>query len=199
MARSRTKYIHKNNPLLSGVSGKIGSVVIRQTAHGTVIASAPGRSRRKPNESQMAIRNRFGDAAEYARRQIQNPTARQMYQSKVNQSMNSSYIVAVRDYLSPPRILGVNVGKYHGKVGNPIIVDAEDDFRVNVVRITIKDASGKIIERGQATRRISYSDQWIYITSVDNDLLHGSSITACAEDIPGNQATETVMIPEPLH
>lgn len=199
MARSGTKYQLKNNPLLRGVSGKIGGLVIRQTAYGTVIASAPRKSKRKPNERQMAVRNRFGDAAEYARLQMQNQTVKEMYQSKVNQRMKSSYLIAVKDYLSPPRILGLDVGKYHGKAGNPIIVDAEDDFSVNVVRISIKDASGKVIERGQATKRISYSDQWIYIASVNNELLNGSSITACAEDLPGNQATETAMIPEPLH
>ena len=198
MAQSGKRH-NQNNPLLRGVSGKIGNVVIRQTAHGIVLANAPRKSSRKPNQQEMAIRNRFSDAAEYARRQLQYHTTKEMYQAKVNPKLNSAYVVAVKDFLSPPKILNLDITRYHGKIGNPIIVDAEDDFRVNLVRITIKDASGKTIERGQASRRISYSDQWIYIASVKNDLLPGSSITARAEDLPGNQATATATIPESLH
>jgi len=52
-----------NNPLLQGVSGKIGNqLVIKQYSYGTVISATPDMSRVKKSMLQKLAQQKFADA-----------------------------------------------------------------------------------------------------------------------------------------
>ena len=68
-----------------------------------------------------------------------------------------------------------------------IVVRAIDDFRVNSVKVTIKNAAGVPVEEGDAVQ-ISGLD-WLYTATEVNNQFAGSRITATAVDLPNNSAT----------
>jgi hypothetical protein len=54
------------------------------------------------------------------------------------------------------------------------------------VNIIINDPMGNMIEQGDAVMQINEID-WLYITTMANETLGGSQITATATDLTGNK------------
>ncbi|MGC3944817.1 MAG: hypothetical protein QM762_09910 [Chryseolinea sp.] len=183
-----------NNNILKGVSGKLGdNIVIRQTQLGTIVANKPKRTK-PPTEDQVKVRDKFSDAAYYAREEVKVPESLAMYQAAVSPKLRSPYSVAIADYLSAPRVRGIDSRGYRGAVGDLITVRASDDFKVMSVMVVIKSATGEELERGEATFRGGSHPDWTYATTVANASLKDSTITAIAKDLPGNEGTLTVTL-----
>ncbi len=93
------------NPLFGRVSGKVGNVIFRQMANGTVsVSPAPARSMAKPSEAQKAHRQRFKEAAAYARAVLADPELRARYEAEARPG-ETPYNLALADYLknrNPP-------------------------------------------------------------------------------------------------
>lgn len=179
-----------NNNLLAGVSGKLGdNIVIRQSARGIVMANKPKKSK-KLSESQLAIRDRFSEAAFYAREQMKRAEAAAMYKSAVTPKLNSAYLVAMADYLSVPRVTAFNTSGYRGAIGDLIKVRASDDFRVMSVSLIIQSASGEELERGEAVFTTGVILDWNYTTKVANPSLAGTIVTVIVTDLPGNSVSK---------
>ena len=88
------------NPLFGRVSGKVGNVIFRQMANGTVsVSPAPVRSTAKPSEAQKAHRQRFKEAAAYAKAALADPELRARYEAQAT-SDKTPYNLAVSDYLN---------------------------------------------------------------------------------------------------
>ncbi|MEJ1241887.1 hypothetical protein WBG78_27320 [Chryseolinea sp. T2] len=185
-----------NNNVLNGVSGKLGNnIVIRQSKLGTVVANKPKKTTKPPSATQLAVRDKFSDAAYYAREQMKVPEALAMYQAAITPRLTSPYSVAISDFLTKPRIRGIDARQYRGAVGDVIKARASDDFRVASVWIVIKSATGSELESGEASLVAgSLQPEWVYTAKVVNASLAGTSITATAKDIPGNEVSDTVTV-----
>jgi hypothetical protein len=66
--------------------------------------------------------------------------------------------VAIRDYLTAPKIHRIDASHYQGRRGDTISILASDDFAVVAVHIVIRTTDGAIIEQGAATQNGS----WVY-------------------------------------
>ncbi|MEJ1241441.1 hypothetical protein WBG78_25060 [Chryseolinea sp. T2] len=184
----------KNNPILQKVTGMLGeTIVFRRGPTGPVMANAP----KKPESlhaNQVAARDRFLDAVQYAKRQTAKDEVKAMYATGISRRLPSAYQVAVTDYLSVPKIKQIDADAYQGGPGQVINVHASDDFKVDSVAVVIKSAAGEEIERGQAMLTEDKRDVWLYTTTSATPLLAGTTVTVSVRDIPGNLAIRTLTL-----
>ena len=90
----------KLNPLITQLSGKMGDVVFRISATGkTTIAKRPDMSNVKWSPAQQAHRERFKQAAAYAKVALDQPDLRAVYEQKGAQEHKTAYAMAVSDFL----------------------------------------------------------------------------------------------------
>ena len=88
----------KNNPLLQGVSGKIGeSFVVKQYMYGTVISAIPDMSRVKKSALQKLRQGTFADAVKYAQSIIRDPKKKAAYANKLPKG-KTVYHAAIQEY-----------------------------------------------------------------------------------------------------
>lgn len=186
----------KNNILLRGVRGMLGeTIVIRKTGSQLQMANRPDRQA-KATPKQQAIQDKFRTAAKYAKQQMSDNAAKALYATGITESKKSARIVAVSDYLNPPKVHFIGTSGYMGDAGNTIVVNATDDFMVTRLEVTIKASDGTILETGLAVKDadINKVDSWFYVTKENNPSLPGTTILAVAYDRPGNTDTMEVTI-----
>lgn len=182
-----------NSGLFAGISGRVGNLVFRKTVNGIIVANRPRKSNRR-TPAQDAVRNRFANASAYARDHMLDPVTRELYASGVNQKCTSPYAVAVSDFLCKPCVDWIWTRDYKGVVGQSISIAAKDDFWVVSVIVKIQDASGKVVEFGDATPGEKKSDLWTYVATQSNPSLQGSTITITVHDFAGNIGSRTVTL-----
>ena len=89
----------KNNPLLEGVSGKIGNLVIKQYPNGKiVITKLPDMSSVKRTELQSIYQNKFAEAVKYARAAKRDPLKSAAFE-KVLKDGQDVYHAALSSFL----------------------------------------------------------------------------------------------------
>src|SRR5690349_14056788 len=92
----------KNNPLLEGLSGKLGGLVFRHMKDGsTVVAAAPDFSKRVLSKEQRAHNSRFQQAAAYAR---QAAKTEPIYAELAKGTLKNPYNIALSDWFHAPKI-----------------------------------------------------------------------------------------------
>ncbi len=184
-----------NNNLLAGVSGKLGdNFVIRKIRGQMQLANKPRKIGRRFTKTQESIQNKFQNAARYAKLQLSLPESAALYETGITNKKHSAYTVAVSDYLIAPQVNFIQAMEYKGKVGDPIVVNATDDFMVTEVKITIVDAAGNEVESGAAVKDPASHELWRYLATTANPTLPGTTIRAMAFDRPGNSATEEIRL-----
>ena len=176
-----------NNEYAEGFSGKIGrNMVFRQLKNGEVgMARKPRKKKGPVHEENKKARKLFKKASLYAQQVEADPIAKAMYQASVK-GLQTAFNLALRDARVAPKVINIDTSEYEGEIGNRIIIDAEDDFKVARVEVTIHDANGALLERGNAVIP-PLSMDWVYTTTVVNAQLAGTSVTATAYDTPGNK------------
>jgi hypothetical protein len=88
-----------NNPLLQGVSGKIGnSFVVKQYSYGTVLSAKPDMSRVKKTELQKLKQSLFAEAVAYAQSIIRNPKKKAEYAKRLPKG-KTVYHAALQEYM----------------------------------------------------------------------------------------------------
>ena len=89
----------KNNPVLEGVSGKIGNLVIKQYPNGKiVITKMPDMSSVKQSKLQSIYQNQFAEAVKYARAAKRDPQKRAAFE-KVLKPGQDVYHAALSSFL----------------------------------------------------------------------------------------------------
>lgn len=89
-----------NNPLLQGVSGKIGDqLIIKQYPYGTVISAMPDMSNITKSELQKKEQNKFAEAVAYAVSINRNPVKKAAYAKKLEEG-KSVYHAAIQEFYS---------------------------------------------------------------------------------------------------
>jgi hypothetical protein len=180
--------IVNENPLLQGASGKFANVVVYRRVRGKVVMAKKPKpqSPSTVTEKQLGIRKSFKKAAGYAKRQIAKPEVKRLYAEGLTPRKHNAYLVAVCDYLKVPEIVAVNLTAYTGTAGQTILIEASDDFRVAAVSVAIQSADGTQIESGAANVPEGLSDDWSYVTTVDNATIAGTKVLVSVSDIAGN-------------
>ena len=139
-----------------------------------------------PTKDQENVRERFGEAASYAQGAIANPVLKAEYERNLPPG-KAAYNVAFRDYMKVPVVKSIDAGKYTGVAGTPIVVKTKDDFRIAEVFVSIRTATGELVEEGYAILNPINRNKWTYTTVASNPALAGSSVSVTAKDIPGNE------------
>jgi hypothetical protein len=96
--------------------------------------------------------------------------------------------VAVQDAFHPPVVTGLITQTYKGTIGDAVVVQVSDNFKVAAVKVSIQNAAGELIEDGAAVKNTDGLN-WIYTATAANPNLPGTKITATATDLPGNEGS----------
>jgi hypothetical protein len=171
---------------------------LHRKANGRIDIVGHRKRKMKPTEKQRATMNRFTQATRYAKKQMADQAMYELYKKGITQKSQSAYSVAIKDALTAPEIHNINTGKYHGIAGDVIMIKASDDFKVTRVRVIIKDSEGTHVECGDAVKYSRKRNIWNYTAKISNPHLHGTTITATAFDLPGNETTREMAV-EPNH
>ena len=86
------------NALLSGVSGSIGNLVIKQYADKIVVSKKPDMSRVKTSELQQVYQGSFAEAVAYAQQINRDPVKKAAYAKKLKKGQ-TVFNAAISEYL----------------------------------------------------------------------------------------------------
>jgi len=184
----------KNNPIMKGVSGMLGKVVVYRQVRGNVIMCNRPKKRKVLTQQQEQTKARFLRAVQYAKKQVAAPEIKALYEPKQNSKFTSAYAAAVGDYLSSPTIHMVDTTAYNGKVGDPILIKASDNFMLTSVHISIFNSSGYLLEQSELVLQQDSAEDYVYTTTVANAIVRGTQIIVSVRDRPGNITTEEKVI-----
>jgi len=178
-----------NNVVMKGISGTIGKMLVFRTnaADKTIVARRPKPSNKPLTVAQLEVRDRFTEAAYYAKAAIGNPTLKEEYQAKAKPGQ-SAYNIAFADYLKAPQLRKVFADEYNGQIGDILIFRVIDNFKLQSVTLRILGTDNNVIEQGAATQLENGLD-WQYIATVANPTVEGSNLEVTAKDTPGNIVT----------
>jgi len=177
----------KLNALVESAQGRLGSdLVLKRTRSGaTILAKKPEFPKnRKFSPAQREHQRRFRQAVTYAKAAQANP----IYVALAKKQKQPAYNVALADAMHPPHVIEIDVSGYHGKAGDVIRVEAEDDVKVARVQVAICDARERVFEEGEAIRDLT-GRWWAYTTQVAGN---GVSVMAVAYDLAENEGGLTV-------
>ena len=172
--------------ILKGMLGK--QIVVKKAKSGKRYLSAAPESdpNRKLTPAQAKYKERFKRQAVYGKAVSNNPELRKLYEKKLRPGC-SVYIMAWRDAHYPPVVRSIWTTGYRGLQGDIIYIQAEDDFKVASVWVSIFDNQDKLIEKGEAT--FQKDDVWHYNVTTN---VKGSKITVIAYDLPWNEGVLSV-------
>lgn len=180
------------NVVTHGVSGKIGDLLqFRQRNGKTIIAKIAARSG-KFTLAQQQVRDKFRQAAAYARSALKNPAIREIYESRAGGEI-TAFNIAIKDFFTSPVISGVDLAAYIGDTGNPITVTTTDDCKVMEVKVQVFESNGNLLEEGLATQQ-GEQDAWVYTASAFNSKPSGSRVVVQVRDMPGNTTTQETVL-----
>ena len=183
----------KVNPIIEGMSGKMGELVFKRYGDEVIIARAPDMSQRTFSPGQLAVQERFRKATQYGKLVMADPVSRAVYEAAAQADGVPIFALTVADYFKAPIVDEVDVSKYTGQAGESVVVLAHDDFEVAGVLVSIKAAGGQVVESGAAIQTPPESGRWVYTTKQAVASLTGATITATASDRPGNVGTKTAV------
>ncbi len=179
------------NPFLEKISGKYGDVVFRRWHDRIVISHAPDMEGVEPSPAQLAQRERFRQAALYAKRTFIDPIAVQPYRLAAEHSDKPLFALIARDFLVAPVIASLDLADYTGKLGDPIVIRAHDDFELTAVGVRLTNAAGATLENGAAEEEPPGTGRWVYSAQTTQAAGTRLTITAVAVDRPGNKTEKT--------
>jgi hypothetical protein len=186
--------IVKDNMLVKGFSGTIGKMfTFRQIGENTYVSKYQKPPTGRPTEKAVAARMKFGKATAYAREAVKNPELKAMYQAVIKGGQRA-FNIAMMDALQSPVIESIQAENYLGRLGDPVIVRATDDFKVAGVTVSVYNQAGELVEEGNALPQEKDGIHWLYNIKRENPLYSGSKITAVAADLPGNHASLSINV-----
>ena len=160
----------KKNPIVRGISGKIGNLVFRQMPGGeTYVSGVPNFDKRKFSKGQKDHQSRFKMAVAYAREAAK---TQPIYAKLAEGTGMSAYNFALSDWFNPPVIHTVE------RVDGKVRVQASDNVMVVKVVVSILDEERKVLEKKEAVQ--ADGDWW------EVELAADGKVVAEAWDLAGN-------------
>ncbi|MCX6305044.1 MAG: hypothetical protein NT040_08755 [Bacteroidetes bacterium] len=183
----------KTNLLTHGFRGKVGNQYVMKNRNGKqIIAAKPDASTKAYSEAQLAARKQFAEATAYAKGIMKKPELKAAYAAR-GEGHVSAYAAAVTDFYKLPWISSIETERYSGKTGDIVNVSAGDYFRVVEVAVTITNAAGQEIERGQCVKN-DVTNKWEYTATVENPDKAGTTIKAFVRDLPDHRVEASVVL-----
>lgn len=175
------------NLVIQGLSGSLGDQLVIQAGRGgqTIIRAMPRPSRVEPTPAQEAQKQRFREAAAYAKGAAEREP---IYAEKAEGTPKTAYNVAVADWFHTPEILEIDLDGWTGQAGETVRIRAQDDVMVKTVKVVIADDQGNVVEQGVATAVDGV--WWAYTTTAACSTAQAQVIVT-AEDLPGHAAQAT--------
>jgi hypothetical protein len=183
------------NLLVRGARGNVGKqFVYRKHGDNTTIVRMPSVNKDAvPTAKQAQNRELFAEAAVYAQGVMSSADLKKEYDKKATPG-RTAFNIAFRDYLKPPVVKKIDVSNYKGTVGSVIVINAKDDFRVALVKVSIHSSSGVLVEEGSAILDPVKRSLWNYTATQNNATPTGSVISATATDLPGNTSSLEITV-----
>lgn len=180
------------HPHLKGLRGRIGGFVFRRYGNNIVVSERPSKSAKPRSKAQRKQQAKMSPATAYAKAQMADPEGKAYYIAAVrrNRGQGNRYSRAIGDFMSPPEIHAVDASAYRGREGDVVEVSASDNVGVVRVEVAVLDATGQILEHGDAE---AASGAWRYTARRAHP--HAATIRARAWDRPQNVAEEVVGVP----
>jgi hypothetical protein len=181
----------KLNPVIEEIRGKVGDLVFKGYGDETIIARRPDMEGRELTEAQEAHRERFRQATLYGKMVIADPEAKALYDEAAKKRGAPNFALMVADFFNAPTVDEVDLSDYHGEVGDPVVVQAHDDFDVLSVQVDLMDSEGNVLEGGEAQEEPPESGRWIYEAQTAVPTGQTVRIAVTAEDRPGGKGEAT--------
>lgn len=182
------------NSALKGIRGMIDGWVYKKSGAGLVLTRRPVHDG-PPTPNQVAQRDQFRLASEFAVSALANPALRAFYERAGADRATpiKPYAAALGDYFTAPVVTQIDVADYHGVIGNPIAVSVTPSVEATALTVTIHDvpASGAaptVLETGAAAL---VDGRWVYAATVAAPTGHPLAIEAKAVDAHGNERSLT--------
>jgi hypothetical protein len=169
------------NIFMAHLSGMIGDQLVIKRARGgrTINSKKPTfRSDRVFSAAQLAQQQAFREATAYARAMKREP----IYLAKANDSAQTGYNVAVADWFNRPEILEIDLSGWTTEGGGVIRVRAQEDVKVQQVKVVISEENGALLEEGLASETGAL--WWEYQTA--QPAAQNLRVTTAAMDLPGH-------------
>jgi len=117
-----------------------------------------------------------------------------LYQLKASDSPVSAHSLAFLDSLGKPQLLGMDIRRWTGGIGQMIQIRIMDNIQVLQVRVMIREhrMSDTILESGYAYPSRLDPTLWTYITKTQIQQRPGFCVDILANDLPGNLSVETM-------
>lgn len=182
------------NATFDYIRGAIGGIVFKRVRGKTILTKKPV-FKKPPSAAQLAQRQRFREATDYAKRAQADPVLRPLYEPVARKRQVAVFTVALRDFLNAPSIRCLYLQFYQGKPGDSIGIHATDDFGLAELEVSLITLDGTLVERGEAGL---HSGSWSYRTTVE--VAHGSRLRleVAGSDYAGNRvrAAEEIIVGE---
>jgi len=179
----------KLNPAFLELRGAMGDMVFKKRNGQIYVSIKPQRDEtREPSQAQLASRQVFKQASEYAKAALADETLRAFYEALAEKKDTTARAVCMGDYLNPPTVDKLDLFHYQGQAGDHIRMTTCDDVGVVTVDVTLTNMDGMAIEKGQAVELWATSGQWKYVATVP--VAPGTQVFVVAEayDRPGHRA-----------
>lgn len=178
---------NSDNLFTDGFRGTVGGNMTfsRRKSGNVIVSKRRGPSNIPPTESQLQVRERFRIGSIYAKAVMADPANKKIY-ADATTGDQTAYNLALRDAIKAPVVHSIDASGYAGLPGNRIVVRATDDFKVTGVRVSIRTATGEIVEEGNAVLLPTGLD-WAYTATSILDQFSGAGIKATAFDLPLNE------------
>ena len=136
----------KNNIIMRSTHGMFGKQIVFKRRAGRSYVAAPPEvnENRKATLKQLAVQQRFKTSIAYAKAALTSIELKEAY-DKVALRGQSAFNVAFKDAFNAPEIVGIVAEGYQGVAGNVIVVHAKDDFKVNAVKVSIRNSADELI------------------------------------------------------
>ncbi len=126
--------IVRKNPLLAGLSGRVGDLVFRVRGETTIVSRRPEkRAAQPPSETLGRTLTRFSEAVAFAREARRHPAYRSL--SRVLRGY-SPYHIAIQDFLSDPVIEEID-DRAMTESGGELLVHVAEKIAIRSVRVKL--------------------------------------------------------------
>jgi hypothetical protein len=125
-------------------SGKIGDYYLKTRGDKTFLCKKPDFSNRVLSDKQEDWNDRIREANIYARKVEQDDPGLWAFYTKKSKNRKKGmtvYNVAVKDFMTLPKLKKIDISSYKGEVGDIITVEATDVCLVKGVKVSILEVS----------------------------------------------------------
>jgi len=175
------------------VHGHVGTFIYKEQQGRNILAKKPDRVHQPNTPAQQAVRDKFGQAATYAKSALADPQVKPVYVAKARADRSNPFAEAVKDWLTPPVVDEIVLTSYHKQVGDVIVIKAHDDTEVVRAEVTLQDGNNNTLESGSAAWDAA-SGSWKYTATVDATTAATVTVTASVYDRPNHAGGKTATV-----